>query len=381
MTCSYYLFNIWSMPKTVKIYNERKIRFWPVLNHFIVLHRLLLYYGLPGFKICLYVVALHKQRQKDISSKIVSSLCATCLIRIWILQSQINADLNRKHWLVQCNRYLHLTKTSRLAIGAVDFTYLPKVCWRAGMDSPKGVLQIRIRQDSKLFGLKDPDPKDCSKGWGYSCFTWQSSPRGGRIWKASAQTWAGPVGSASFSASPDNHTQCNHYQVCGSRSSFIELLDPDRYSNCGCAKFSRHFEKTIKNLSQFYFSYFVMGRALIWSKIIVSLASKNVLLQKFNKVPVRKNKPLNPDLHSFKILDPELHSIKKIDQDKEIKKNECKSTTLNVPRNNIEISKNFIVTCSVSDPDPHGSPLQLTAWIRIRIRIRDADSGSGSRSY
>jgi len=34
---------------------------------------------------------------------------------------------------------------------------------------------------------------------------------------------------------------------------------------------------------------------------------------------------------------------------------------------------------SVSDPDPHGSALKLTPWIRIRIRIRDADSGS--RSY
>jgi len=35
--------------------------------------------------------------------------------------------------------------------------------------------------------------------------------------------------------------------------------------------------------------------------------------------------------------------------------------------------------CSVSDPDPHGSALKFTLW--IRIRIRDADSGSGCSKY
>jgi len=39
----------------------------------------------------------------------------------------------------------------------------------------------------------------------------------------------------------------------------------------------------------------------------------------------------------------------------------------------------FIIT-SVSDPDPHGSALNLTPWIRSRIRIKDSDSGSGSGS-
>jgi len=34
---------------------------------------------------------------------------------------------------------------------------------------------------------------------------------------------------------------------------------------------------------------------------------------------------------------------------------------------------------SVSDPDPHGSPIRWLPW--IRIRIRDADSGSGSSIY
>jgi len=34
---------------------------------------------------------------------------------------------------------------------------------------------------------------------------------------------------------------------------------------------------------------------------------------------------------------------------------------------------------SVSDPDPHGSALKMTPW--IRIRIRDADSATGFRSF
>ena len=35
-----------------------------------------------------------------------------------------------------------------------------------------------------------------------------------------------------------------------------------------------------------------------------------------------------------------------------------------------------VLKTSDSDPDPHGSALKLTPW--IRIRIRDADSGSSS---
>jgi len=42
---------------------------------------------------------------------------------------------------------------------------------------------------------------------------------------------------------------------------------------------------------------------------------------------------------------------------------------------------NTVHKISVSDPDPHGSALKLTPWIRIRIRIGDVDSGSGSRIY
>jgi len=36
---------------------------------------------------------------------------------------------------------------------------------------------------------------------------------------------------------------------------------------------------------------------------------------------------------------------------------------------------------SVSDPDPHGSALKITSWIRIHIRIIDGDSGSGFGSF
>jgi len=36
----------------------------------------------------------------------------------------------------------------------------------------------------------------------------------------------------------------------------------------------------------------------------------------------------------------------------------------------------YLSFSNVSDPDPHGSALQLAPW--IRIRIGDADSGSGS---
>jgi len=48
-------------------------------------------------------------------------------------------------------------------------------------------------------------------------------------------------------------------------------------------------------------------------------------------------------------------------------------------------NKNYVLafrkelSTSVSDPDPHGSALKMTPW--IRIRIRDVDSGSGSRSF